>query len=390
MRQISTVIEIGTSKVVSVICEAGQYDETHILGSASVPYAGFKNRVWTDKHSLAPKIVEALHEAEKIAGRKVKQVHVGIPADFLKVVCSKTEIEFDSQKTLTQADIDNIYHKDRSKQQVPKEYMIIHRCPVSFVLDDARKTMDPVSKRAKKVSTVISYVMAEKWFTSGISKILAKYGYASSTFIGASYAEALRFIPEDKRDQSAVMIDIGDTSTCVMVARGDGLIYHKVLPFGGANITDDLQKILKIKRSVAEELKKRAIYGLSLGEDDSYEVCDKETYRFERFSAYKVQAIIEARLTEMLDVMVDTLDKSGCKLPHYVPVFVTGGTAAMRGLREFIQKETTHNTTIVIPQSTCFNQPCYSSALAVADLALEAEIDDEPGFFENIKKFFMR
>ena len=388
MRQISTVIEIGTSKVVSVICEAGQYDETHILGSASVNYPGYKNRKWVDKHKVAPAIVEALHEAEKIAGKKAKSVHVGIPADFLKILCTKVEIEFKAQKTIEQEDIDQLYKLGRSKLQVSKEYMMIHRCPIVYMLDDARKTMEPVTRRAKKLSAVISYVLAERWFANGISKILNNYGYAASTFIGASYAEALRYIPEDKRDNGAVMIDIGASSTCVMAARGDGLVFHKVLPFGGNNITEDLVKVLNTKRELAEELKRRAIYGLSLSEDDYYEVCDKETYKFERFPAYKVQAVIEARLKEMLDVIVDVLDNSGCNLPHYVPVFVTGGTASMRGLREFIQKETTHNTIVVMPQSTRFNQPAYSSALAVASLALEAETEDEPSFFESIKKLF--
>ncbi len=390
MRQISTVIEIGTGKVVCVICEAGKYDEIHILGNATVTYPGYKNRKWVDRHALAPAIKDALHEAEKMAGRKVKNVHVGIPADFLKVVCNKTEIEFNNSKTLTQADINHLYHKSKSKLQVPKDHMVIHRCPIVYMLDDVRKTMDPVTKKAKKVSGIVSYVLAEKWFAMGIKKMLLKYGYNASTFIGASYAEAIKFIPEEKRDHGAVMIDIGNTSTTVMVARGDGLMFHKVLQFGGANITDDIVKVLNTKVKVAEELKKRAIYGLSLSEDDNYEVCDKDTYKFERFPAIKVQAVIEARLTEMMDVIVDTLDKSGCRLPKYVPVFVTGGTALMRGLREFIQKETNHNTTIVMPQSTCFNQPCYSSALAVADFALEAETDDDPGFFENIKNLFTR
>lgn len=390
MRQISTVIEIGTSKVVSVICEAGKYDEAHILGSASVTYPGYKNRKWLDKHGLAPAINEALREAERIAGRKVKQVHVGIPADFLKVVCNKAEIEFESTQTVNEEDIKLLYQKSRSKLQIPKEYTVIHRSPILYMLDDARKSMEPVSKRARKISIIASYVLAERWFISGVSKMLLRYGYTPSTFIGASYAEALRFIPQEKRDSGAVMIDIGHTSTTVMVARGDGLMFHKVLPFGGNNITDDIIRVMNTKPSVAEELKKRSIYGLSLGEDDYYEVCDRSSYKFERFSAIKVQGVIEARLKEMLDVIIEALDRSGCRLYSYVPVFVTGGTASMRGLREFIQKETNHNTVIVVPQSTCFNQPSYTSALAVADLALDAESDDEPGFFENIKKLFVR
>ena len=389
MRQISTIIEIGTGKVVSIICEAGKYDELHILGNATVNYSGFKNGKLVDRHSIVTAIRQALHGAEKMAGKKARNVHVGIPADFIQVVCNKVELEFKNPKTVTQEDINHLYHKSKNALQYSKDYMVIHRCPIVYMLDDARKTMEPQNKQAKKISAVISYVLAEKGFCQGIKKLLSKYGYNASTFIGASYAEAIKFIPEEKRDHGAVMIDIGKTSTTVMIARGDGLMFHKVLNFGGANITDDLVKVLNTKRKVANELKKRAIYGLSLSEEDNYEVCDKDTYKFERFSAIKVQAIIEARLKEMIDVIVDSLDKSGCRLPKYVPVFVTGGTALMRGLREFIQKETNHNTVIVSPQSTCFNQPSYSSALAVADFALEAETDEQVGFFERYKQILM-
>lgn len=390
MRQISTVIEIGTSKVVSIISENGQYDDTHILGSAAVPYAGYKKRKWVDKHALEPAVVNALHEAEKKAGKRCKSVHIGIPADFIKVVCRKTELVLPKHKILTQADITQLYQAGKSKLNIPKEYTVIHRCPVVFRLDDARRTMEPVGQKAIKISAVVSYVLAEKWFCSGMKQMLLQNGYYSSTFIAASYAEAMRFIPQEKRDHGAVMLDIGNTSSCVMVARGDGLIFHRVLPFGGANITGDLARVFAIGTDMAEELKKRSIYGLSLSEDDFYEVCDKETYKFRRFSAQEAQEVIEARLSEMLNIIVKTLDKSGCSLPQYVPVYLTGGTASMRGLREFVQKYTDHSTSIVQPQSTCFNQPCYSSALAVMDMALEAEIDDEPGFFENFKNIFDR
>ncbi len=385
MRQISTVIEIGTSKVVCIISEGGQTDEAHILGSASFPYAGYKNRKWADRHSLAPALMKAIHEAERIAGKRSRQIHIGIPADFVKVFCRKAEVSFPKYKTLTQGDVAGLYKASMNKLDVPKEYTVIHRCPVNFIIDDARKTMDPVGQKAIRISALISYVIAERWFVAGVTKILENNGYSASTLISASYAEAMNYIPQSVRDRGAIMVDIGNTSTCVMFVHGDGVVFHKILPFGGINITNDLAKIFSVKHELADELKKRSIYGLSLSDDDMYEVCDRETYKFERFPAKDVQAVIEARLTEMLELICTSLDKSGCLIPQYAPVFVTGGTASMRGIREFIQKITGHNTVIVQPQSTCFNQPAYSSALAVTELALEAETEDEPGFFANLK-----
>ena len=384
MRQASAILEIGTSKVVSIISEIGQSD-THILGSASVAYARYKNRKWVDRHALAPAVAAALREAEKKAGKRCRQIHVGIPADFVSIVCKKVELTFSSHKTITEADLEQLYQKGRSNLNVPKDMIMLHRCPVLFYLDDARRTMEPLGRKASRIAAVISYVLAEKWFTSGVAGILNRCGCTVSTYIAASYAEAMKFIPREKRDHGAVMIDIGAHSTCVMVVRGDGLVFHRVLPFGGANITGDLEKVFHLNRAMAEELKKRSIYGLSLGEDDCYEVCDKETYRFERFSAIRVQEVIEARMQEMLRILVQTLDQSGCALPSYMPVYLTGGGAMMRGLREFVQRQINRTTLIVQPQSTSFNQPCYSSALATMELSLDVDADDEPGFFENIR-----
>ncbi len=389
MRQISTVIEIGTGKIVSIIGEVGQYDETHIIGSASKNYAGYKNGKWAERNSLPETVLAVLREAEKKAGRRIKYVHVGIPADFVKAVCKQVDVTFKTRRTVTQSDVDELYLKG-SKFQLAKPCTVLHRCPVRFTLDDARRTMEPVGRQATKLSAIVSYVVAEKWFINGITKMLSENGYTASTFVAASYAESMRFIPQEKRDRSAVMLDIGEYSACVMIARGDGLIYHKVFPFGGGNITGDLEKVFNVKHSMAEELKRRAIFGLSLGEDDFYEVCDSDSYKLIRFSALKVQEIIEARLCEMIRIITDSLDNSGCNLPKYVPLYVTGGTASMRGIREFIQKFTEHNTVIVQPQSTCFNNPAYSSSLAVMDMALDAEVDDEPGFWESIKNLFYR
>ncbi len=389
MRQISTVIEIGTSKIVSIIGEVGQYDEAHILGNASRTYTGCKNGKLLDRNSLPNTMLTVLHEAEKKAGRRTKRVHIGIPADFIHIACKRNEVTFQTRKTVTQADIDALYSKG-SKLQLPKSYTMLHRCPVQFMLDGTYRTMEPVGRQAAKLSAVVSYVVADKWFISGVTKVLEENGYETSTFVASSYAEAMRFIPQEKRDRGAVLLDIGEYSSCVAVARGDGLIYHKVLPFGGGNITGDLEKVFNVKHAMAEELKKRAIFGLSLGEDDFYEVCDSDSYKLVRFPALKVQEIIEARLTEMIQIVLHALDNSGCNLPRYIPLYIAGGTASMRGIREFVQKFTEHNTVIIQPQSTCFNHSAYSSSLAVMDMALDAEADDEPGFWESIKNLFYR
>ncbi len=387
MRQISTVIEIGTSKIVCIISQRGQFDESHILGSAVKSYAGYKNKKWLDKKNITPAIIGAIHEAEQQAGKKCKYVHIGIPADFTKVVCSSENIDFSGYKTVTQADIEKIYKLGRQKV-LDKGYSIVHVAPVSFKLDNARKTMEPVGQRASKLSATVSYIMVEKWLCSALTKMLEAKGYLASTFISSSYATAMKYISQQKRDNGAILLDIGDKSTTVAVTKGDGILFHKAFSVGGANITNDIATVLGLKHEMAEELKKRSIYGLSLSKDDFYEVCDKKSCKFERYPAKQVQSIIEARLYEILTVVNNALEKSGCSIPEYVPIFVSGGTASMRGIREFIQKYTGRNTNLVQPQSTCFNQPAFAAALSATDMALEAQQEEKISIIDSLKKLF--
>ncbi len=387
MRQISTVIEIGTSKIVCIMSQKGQFDESHILGSSVKSYAGYKNKKWLDKKSIAPAIIGAIREAEQQAGKKCKYVHIGIPADFTKVVCSNESIDFSGYKTVTQADIEKLYKLGRQKA-IDKDYSIVHVAPVSFKIDNARKTMEPVGQRASKLSATVSFIMVEKWLCSAITKMLDARGYAVSTFISSSYATAMKYISQQKRDNGAIFLDIGDKSTTVALTKGDGILFHKAFSIGGANITGDIVKVLGLKHDMAEELKKRSIYGLSLSQDDFYEVCDKKSCKFERYPAKQVQSIIEARLYEILSVVNNALEKSGSNIPEYVPIFISGGTASMRGIREFVQKYTQRNTNLVQPQSTCFNQPAFASALSVMDMALDVQQDEKTSIFDGLKKLF--
>lgn len=387
MRQISTVIEIGTSKIVCIMSQKGQFDESHILGSAVKSYAGYKNKKWLDKKGIAPAIIGAIRAAEQQAGKKCKYVHIGIPADFTKVVCSNESLEFSGYKTVTQADIEKLYKLAKQKV-LDKEHTIIHVAPIGFKIDNARKTMEPVNQKANKLSATVSFIMVEKWLCAAISKMLESKGYTVGAFISSSYATSMKYISQQKRDTGAIMLDIGDKSTTVAIAKGDGLLFHQAISVGGANITNDIVSVLGLKQELAEELKKRSIYGLSLSKDDFYEVCDKKSCKFERYPARQVQNIIEARLYQILGVINNALEKSDCNIPDYVPIFVSGGTASMRGIREFIQKYTGRNTNLVQPQSTCFNQPAYASALSVTDMALDAQQEEKLSVFDSLKKLF--
>ena len=93
---------------------------------------------------------------------------------------------------------------------------------------------------------------------------------------------------------------------------------------------------------------------------------------------------------EICDIIKRELDKSGCILPEYVEIWLTGGTSGMRGIREFMQKRLNRGVSLIQPKSTRLNKPEFSSALGVIDLALDNITQEEVSLLEQIKQIFKK
>jgi len=389
MRQVTAIIEFSTSKIVCLIAENSQYQAYNLLGTSVVEYAGYRNKRWLEPSAVGKAVLKAISEAEKQAGKHIRSIHLGVPSDFTEVVCRKAVIDFGKPKRITQEDIEVLYKKGEDISLL-RDFSVIHRCPIYFSIDGKRRTMDPIGSTASGLSALVSYVLADKAFTGNVIRLLKDNGYEIATLISASYAQALSFIPTDIRDKTAIIIDAGHRSTAIIVVRGDGILFHCNIPVGGYNITRDLMMTMSISEEMSDQLKRRSIYGLTLNKDDFYEVSEKDSFKLFRFNAIEVQDVIEARLLEWFDIIDYVLRDSGCNLPDYIGVWLTGGASSMRGIREFAQKHLARNTALIIPKTTSLNKPCYSSALGILELAMEAVQEDEIGFWNNLKGLFLK
>ncbi len=387
MKQIAAAIEIGTGKLVCMIAQSGAADGFNLLGTAVTAYSGYNKKGWIEPKELRYAFGSVISEAEKQAGQKIRYVHVGVPADFTEVICRKVSLNFNKNKRISQEDIDLLFKRGENFSLL-RSCLIAHRCPIQFTIDGERRTMNPIGVYASEIEATVSYVLVDKAFAQSVSSLLDSLGYQVDTFISPTLAQALAFIPEDMRDRTAVLVDIGYRSTAITVLKGDGILYHKTVPVGGAHITRDLAITMHIEDDIAQQLKHRTVYGLSIGKDDKYEIMMKETYKILRFPAARVHEIVNARVEEICQVIKRTLQNCGCILPEYVSIYLTGGTSNMRGIREFAQKEIGRSVTLIQPKATKMNKPEFSAALGTIDYASESVSEEEPTLWEHIKMIF--
>jgi cell division protein FtsA len=134
-----------------------------------------------------------------------------------------------------------------------------------------------------------------------------------------------------------MVIDIGASTTNLVVIE-DGEVQHvSVIPMGGINITNDLAIGLKIDLEIAEKMKlKHASLADSAKTGKVSVEKDKINYVFE---ADDVNMIVDARVEEIfeyIDKELESIHRSQ-KLPG--GVVIVGGTAKIPGMAEFAKEK---------------------------------------------------
>ena len=72
MKTVAAAIEFGTSKITTLIAENSGYNRCDIIGSGTVPYAGYTGGVWNEPERLREAVEASIHAAEVEAKRSVK------------------------------------------------------------------------------------------------------------------------------------------------------------------------------------------------------------------------------------------------------------------------------------------------------------------------------
>ncbi|HIQ63284.1 MAG: cell division protein FtsA [Christensenellales bacterium] len=390
MKNMAAAIDFGTSKVVTLVAESGGYHRCDIIGAGQVPYDGYIDGYWNTPEKVDDAIRDSIQEAEAQSHRHIREIHVGVPGEFCRVYVTETTLQLQGvDPHVTPADVERIFAMADQEIQ-PVRGVIIHRSPAWFMVDDGKKTMEPVGIKGSALKTFVSFIVADEFFLNDINRRMQKLGIEVAGFFSSPMGEALLFLPPEDRDRTAVLIDIGYLNTEIMAVEGDALVFHKVIPMGGAHITVDLTYGLEVTMAMAEQIKRSYIFGMPGG--DNIEAVN-ESGRPVTFTRDDVARVLEPRVDEIAEKIREELNHSGVRLGSWSNVYLTGGgLAMMRGGREYLSAQMERPVRSPTPKAAKLNSPVYSSALGLIDLVFETieQQVENGGVFDRLKSLFKR
>ncbi len=370
MKNMIAAMDFGTSKMVVLVAETGGKPRCDIIGAGTMPYDGYMDGQWNDPDRLNENIAATVRKAEDQAHTRIREIKVGVPGEFstVKTVEAKVTLQ-GSDPRVTEKDIDELFSMADSELGDVRG-SVIHRSPAWFVVDDGKKTLEPVGMHGYELRVMLSYVIADQFFIEDVAERFSSLGITVTGWYSSLVGQAMLFVPAEERDRVSVLVDMGYLSTEVMVVEGDAITYLKTIPMGGGHMAADLAYGLEVSLECAEQVKRAYIYGLSAGQP-TFEVTEKNGEN-KTFPRETVEKVLEPRTEEICEAVRDAIKESGVKLSKWSPIFLTGGGLAInRGGRDFLAAKLDKPVRELPRKAAKLSSPAYSSALGLLDLIID-------------------
>lgn len=370
MKSTVAAMDFGTSKIVALVAETSGKQRCDIIGAGIATYDGFMEGQWNAPDLLNDAIRTAVNEAEEQSHTRIREINVGVPGAFSTVQTVEVKVELQgADPRVTEKDINELFNRATNELGEVRG-SVIHRSPAWFIVDDGKKTLEPMGMHGYELRAMVSFVIADQFFLEDITERFRSMNITVSGCYSTPTGQAMLFVPDEERDRVAIVVDMGYLTTEVMAVEGDALTYLKVIPMGGGHIAADLAYGLEVTLPAAEQIKRTYVYGLSAGQT-SFDGTDKDGAA-KTFEREKVEEVLEPRAEEICEAVRDAIKESGVKLSNWSPVYLTGGALAInRGGRDFLAARLDKPVRELPRKAVKLSSPAYSSALGLLDLIID-------------------
>src|SRR5476649_2433510 len=127
-------IDIGTSKVVTLVAEHSPDGKLNIIGFGSHPSQGMKRGVVVNIESAVQSIQRAVEAAELMAGCQIYSAYTGIAGSHIRSINSHGIVAI-RDREVSQGDIDRVIDAAKAVA-MPADQKILHILPQEFVIDN--------------------------------------------------------------------------------------------------------------------------------------------------------------------------------------------------------------------------------------------------------------
>lgn len=333
-------LDIGTTKVSTIVSEVDDSGDLSIIGMGICPSRGLRKGMIVDIEQVTQSIKQSVSEAERMADVVIDYVTVGVAGNHISSMNTKAVVAVGREDhDITPADIQRAIEAAKTFA-LPPNREILHVLPRSYSVDEQSGIRDPTGMSGVRLEVDVHIVMGGVTWMQNLIKSCHRADLDVASVVLEPLASAAACLAPDEKELGVCLVDCGGGTTDVAVFTQGSIVHSAVLPVGGTQLTNDIAIGLRTPLGRAEELKvrdgcatvemadpSRMIDATNTGGDGMRQVPQRS-----------LAEIVEPRLEEIFTLARKEILKSGYY--EFLPagVVLTGGTALMKGVREMAER----------------------------------------------------
>ena len=381
-QQTAVGIDIGTTNIRCVIGLVKEDLTVNVVGVGEAPNNGFRKGSVVNITETANALDQAIANAERMAGLQVGSATVNINGAHIKGVDSKGIIAI-SGSEVTQEDL---YRAEDASTvlQIPQHHEILSVFPRSYTVDGQDNIKDPVGMSGTRLEVDAHVVTVSAPALKNLEKVLEITDTHINRISVGGLGSAHATVTAEQKENGVAVLDIGATTTNLIVIE-DGDVQHvAVVPIGGNQITNDLAIGLRTDLNIAEAVKRNYKYLATPGKTRPKHVKVLVSGKEHVFPTKDIELVITARLAELFELVDKELAKirRSKKLPGGINI--TGGTASLPGIDIIAREELALSTRVTLPRGIAglkekVSKPEYATSVGLMLLDVHKDEDGSYG-----------
>ncbi|HQV69230.1 MAG TPA: cell division protein FtsA [Thermoflexales bacterium] len=332
-----TVIDVGTSKVVTLVGEMAESGSDIVVsGVGIVPARGIKRGQIVDVKEAAECIRESLDGAEHTSATKITHVFANFSGSHVQSQTGTGTVAIGrGDQGVSQDDVNRALEQ-ASSVNLPSNRDILHVIPQKFKVDEQDGIRSPQGMLGFRLEVSAEIITGAVSPMQNLSKCLRNAGVELQDVVLSSLASAEASLTPTEREMGCMVLDVG-AGTSDLAIFVDGAVWHaSVIDVGGWNFTNDLAYVLHLPLDISEKLKlqhgtcslesptlEHPVTVEGFGDDTQVTVIKRD-----------VAEILHARAEELFDMIGQEIKRTGYDGLLPAGVILTGGAAQMPGIRE--------------------------------------------------------
>ncbi len=378
MEEIVVGIDVGTTKICTLVGRVEDENSIRIMGVGIEPSDGIRKGIIVDLAAATQAITRSVKKAESTSGLEITSALVSIAGAHVSSVNSRGATAVNG-KVIEQFDMDHAMEQARAVA-IPHDREIIHVIQRGFAVDGQDGIRTPRGMHGYRLEVEAHIITASAATVDNLRHCVGASGVKIQEFVLNPLASGEAVLTEQERQMGVAVCDIGGgTADLAIYVNGD--VWHTmVLAVGGNHITQDIAHGLRLPFAQAEDVKKQQGNAMraEVGSEEYFSVRPFGEDKPVQINRQELAEIIEARVAEIFTLILQEIKRSGYDGLLPAGMVLTGGTSALPGIKRVA------NESLGIPVRTAqpenlsgladrLKSPAYSTGVGLLQWALSMQ-----------------